>query len=96
MDALPVQKELGKSIFIDKPAQPVWQNNAEHRLMYSVKLYARKKDVLPPPPPKPAVVDSLEQASDTPVKKRRTFREFLKRLWKGHEEKSDFQQANQQ
>ena len=83
MDALPVQKELGKSIFIDKPAQPVWQNNAEHRLMYSVKLYARKKDVLPPPPPKPAVVDSLEQASDTPVKKKTNLRGIFKTFMEG-------------
>ena len=96
IDALPVQKELGRSVFIENPSTPVWLDNNIHRMTYSIKLYAKKVDVTPPPPkPKVVKTDTLQQDDrDTQTKKRKSFREFLKRIWKGPEDKTDSQNSN--
>lgn len=43
---LPVnlQADMGKSVLIPNPTTPVWNNNKEHRLIYSATLYADSED----------------------------------------------------
>jgi hypothetical protein len=44
-DQLPVQEvDLGKRVRIGESINPVWLDNQEHRLIYSVSLYSAPKD----------------------------------------------------
>src|SRR5215204_4839265 len=44
-DKLPVQEvDLGKRVRIGESAKPIWQENQDHRLIYSVSLYSEPKD----------------------------------------------------
>jgi len=47
-------------VFIDSPSQPVWKDNANHKLIYSAVLYASPNDTVQKKEPKPVVkpVDS--------------------------------------
>jgi len=55
-----VQSLMDKSVFIDSPSQPVWKDNANHKLIYSAVLYASPNDTVQKKEPKPVVkpVDS--------------------------------------
>ena len=41
-----MQTLMDKSVFIDSPAQPVWKDNANHRLVYSAALYLSPNDTV--------------------------------------------------
>ena len=44
-DKLPVQQaDLGKTVRIGESAEPVWKENHQHRLIYSVSLYSDPED----------------------------------------------------
>ncbi|MBC7827430.1 MAG: hypothetical protein H7122_06780 [Chitinophagaceae bacterium] len=44
-DKLPVQQvDLGKTVRIGESAEPVWADNQQHRLIYSVSLYSGPED----------------------------------------------------
>ena len=51
-----MQALMDKNVFIENPAQPVWQDNESHRLVYSALLYATANDTTKKEVPKPAVV----------------------------------------
>lgn len=57
-----VQALMDKGVYIDSPAQPVWKDNANHKLVYSAALYMSPADTVekkaPSPAAKPATVDS--------------------------------------
>jgi len=40
-----ITTDLGKSVRIDSPYNPVWTNNGDHRTTYSVMLYRYKADL---------------------------------------------------
>lgn len=61
-DKLPVQQEdLGKRVRIGNSRAPIWQENENHRLIYSVSLYSHAKDFKKKE--KPVIKDTLK--SDT-------------------------------
>ena len=44
-DKLPVQEvDLGKRVRLGESTKPIWQENQDHRLIYSVSLYSVPKD----------------------------------------------------
>ena len=44
-DQLPVQEvDLGKRVRIGESTKPIWEENQDHRLIYSVSLYSDPKD----------------------------------------------------
>jgi hypothetical protein len=52
---------MDKSVRIDSPQQPVWQDNQNHRLIYSAVLYASPTDTVEKKEPKPAVKIEMVQ-----------------------------------
>ncbi len=49
-DNLPVQQsDLGKTVRIGQVTEPVWKENEQHRLIYSVTLYSGPEDFKKPP-----------------------------------------------
>lgn len=76
---------LDKSIRIADTAHPVWQHNANHRLIYSAILYATPNDTVVAKKPlriskKPAFDGGDSSASGSG--KRKGFRGFLDRIFK--------------
>lgn len=62
-DKLPVQEvDLGKRVRIGESINPVWLENQEHRLIYSVSLYSEPKDFKKKEKP---VVTAPKQKQDT-------------------------------
>ena len=63
-DKLPVQQEdLGKRVRIGEVAAPVWIENENHRLIYSVSLYSDANDFKKKE--KPAVKDTVRSDTTT-------------------------------
>lgn len=60
-----VQSMMDKGVLIQTPAQPVWKDNANHKLIYSAALYATAADTVekkaPPPPVKVDTVVKKEE-----------------------------------
>ncbi len=79
-----MQTLMDKSILIDTPSSPVWRDNNNHKLVYSVLLYASPTDTreikkLPPAPPK----DTVEKK-----KERKGLKKFLDKIF-GKKKKKD-------
>lgn len=56
---------MDKSVRIDSPAQPVWKDNQNHRLIYSAVLYASPTDTVETKVEKPvAKVDSVVEKKE--------------------------------
>jgi len=47
-DKLPVQVDMGKTVRIGPSSEPVWKENEQHRLIYSVSLYGAPEDFKKP------------------------------------------------
>lgn len=60
-----IQSMMDKGVLIQQPAQPVWKDNANHKLIYSAALYATAADTVekkaPPPPVKVDTVVKKEE-----------------------------------
>jgi hypothetical protein len=62
-DKLPVQEvDLGKRVRIGESTNPIWLDNQDHRLIYSVSLYSEPKDFKTKAKP---VVTTPKQQPDT-------------------------------
>ena len=73
-----MQSMMDKSVLIDSPSSPVWKDNQNHKLVYSVFLYASPNDTVenkaPPTVQKPV--------SPEPVKKeKKGLRKFLDKIF---------------
>ena len=83
-DQLPVQEvDLGKRVRIGESLEPVWQENQNHRLIYSVSLYSELKDFKKKE--KPVIVADTSK-SDTiseyeNVKKKSGVKKFFERIF---------------
>src|SRR5690242_3993890 len=55
-----VQSLMDRSVYIGSPSQPVWKDNADHKLIYSAALYMSPNDTVQKKEPKPVAkpVDS--------------------------------------
>ncbi|MGE5519898.1 MAG: hypothetical protein ACM3VS_08240 [Candidatus Dadabacteria bacterium] len=89
---IPLQSDLGKSVLITNPSSPVWNENKEHRLIYSVALYAdssdfkrredtENKSFKEKPDNKTAQQDNTSGEEVNKDKKRTKVGEFLHRLF---------------
>lgn len=81
---LPVNAgEIGRSVKIDHPADPVWSDNSNHRMIYAVSLYTSKKDLKKEQKNdgRVAVRTVDKQASAEKEKKRSGIRKFFDRLF---------------
>lgn len=92
---------LGEKAVIAHPSLPIWKNNAQDRLVYSVNVYASSNDLkqkfqtdslnsLPPPkivvaPPKEP---SQEEKTET-EKPKSGIRKFFDKLFKGKDKEKD-------
>src|SRR4051812_15905381 len=82
--SLPVTKELGQNVFIPDHGEAVWKNNAEHKMIYSVKIYSEPIDIkaekakasLKPVPEQKLPLVVMEEK-----KKKKGIRGFLRRIW---------------
>ena len=74
------QDKLGKYVVINNPAQPVWSENSQHRLLYGVSLYASGDEVR-----RKFVEDSLRSIvrKTTPPPKKKTPAEIEEEEEKG-------------
>jgi len=84
---------LGESAEIDAPAEPVWERNAEHRLLYSVSLYAKHNDLgrkrvedslssLPRPVPRPVPATRADTIAPAGEEKKSGIRRFFENLFR--------------
>lgn len=72
-----MQPVMDKSVLVEAPSQPVWKDNANHKLIYSAVLYASPADTVEekaPPVIKPDTVVKKE-------KKRSGIRRFFDKLF---------------
>ena len=85
-----VQSMMDKGVAITNPLEPVWKDNANHKLIYSVALYATAEDTIEKKEPPPVIVkpDTVEK------KKRSGFRRFFDKLF-GKNKKGKAQGATQ-
>lgn len=60
-----IRSDLGRSILIDSPPQPVWTANKQHQLVYSAKLYADSSDFKKPSPPPSKPIASAPDSTDS-------------------------------
>ena len=81
-DKLPVQQiDLGKTVRIGQVVEPVWKENQQHRLIYSVSLYSAAEDFK-----KPAKIEVTEEYSNVAGKsqkaeKKTGVRKFFERIF---------------
>jgi len=86
---------LGEKAVITRPSSPIWKNNAQDKLVYSVNVYSSSNDLKQKfhtdslnslPPPKVAVTPSKEikQEEKTETEKPRSgIRKFFDKIFKG-------------
>ena len=83
-DKLPVQEvDLGKRVRIGESLNPVWLENQDHRLIYSVSLYSEPKDfkkkekpIVTASKPKQDTMSELEKAE-----KKSGVKKFIERIF---------------
>lgn len=96
---------LGEKAVITHPSSPIWKNNAQDRLVYSVNLYASGNDLkqkyytdsvnsLPKPvttdtPKKTASKEEDQQDSPEPEKPKSGIRKFFEKLFGGGKDKNN-------
>ena len=90
-DKLPVQQEdLGKRVRIGDLAAPVWRENENHRLIYSVSLYSDAKDFKKKE--KPVVKDTLKSdtlTTEEKVEKKSGVKKFFEKIFPSKKKKNN-------
>lgn len=95
-----MQALMDKNVFIENPSQPVWQDNENHRLVYSALLYATANDTTKKAAPKPTV-SAPKPAKDSAAveKERKGLAKFFNKIFgkkknklKAEEEKKEAEQ----
>lgn len=84
-----IQSDLGKGAVITNPSQPVWANNKEHRLEYSVELYADSADFKGPKPVKKTQV-AKPQPQVQQEKKKSSVKRFFDKIFHRRRGKDHF------
>ena len=74
-----MQAIMDKSVFIDSPADPVWKDNQNHKLLYSALLYATPNDTMQKKEPKPEAQKTV--MPDTIKKERKGLRKFFDKIF---------------
>ncbi|MEI6949251.1 hypothetical protein V9K67_18850 [Paraflavisolibacter sp. H34] len=88
-----LQQGLDKNVMLNDPPLPVWKENEQHRLVYSVSFYASPEDFKekPPPPqgPVPYPQGEISQGDTTavPEKREKGIKGFFNRLFGKKEKK---------
>jgi hypothetical protein len=91
-DKLPVQQvDLGKRVRIGESLGPVWKENQNHRLIYSVSLYSEPKDFKKK---EKAPVVTVSEKSDTvdeldKTEKKSGVKKFFERIFPPKKKKKD-------
>ncbi len=92
---------LGEKAVITQPSSPVWENNAQDKLIYSVNVYVSSKELrqkfqadsissLPPPKPVAAPVKDTQQVKKPEKDKPKSgLRKFFDKIFKGKEKNRD-------
>lgn len=92
---------LGEKAVISKPSSPIWKNNDQDKLVYSVNLYSSPNDLKQKfhtdslsslPPPKVAVTppkDVKQQEKPEEEKPKSGFKKFLDKIFKGKDKAKD-------
>jgi hypothetical protein len=96
-----VQALMDKSAFIQSPSDPVWQDNENHRLVYSASLYATPADTVAKKPVTKVVAKKPEKRPDSTSvlkKERKGLGKFIEKIFSRKKEKKegDTQQQQQQ
>ncbi len=88
---------MDKQAPIENPSQPVWQDNANHKLVYSALLYATPNDTVEKKaPPKPVVkTKPADDSSEVEKKERKGLRRFLDKIFGGKKKEKDKQEEEQ-
>jgi hypothetical protein len=76
-----MQSMMDKSVFLDSFSQPIWKDNQNHRLIYSVALYATPEDTIERKPPPPPVVQAPVNTDSSVKKEKKGLRKFLDKLF---------------
>jgi len=86
-DKLPVQQEdLGKRVRIADSPAPIWRENQNHRLIYSVSLYSDPEDFKKKE--KPVVKDTLKSDSLISEEKKSGVKKFFERIFPSKKKKN--------
>ena len=79
-DQLPVQEvDLGKRVRIGESTTPIWEENQDHRLIYSVSLYSDPKDFKKKE--KPVVTTSKEKPDTLTAQEQAEKKSGVKKLF---------------
>ncbi|HEV7329688.1 MAG TPA: hypothetical protein VGN63_01510 [Flavisolibacter sp.] len=79
-----MQALMDKNVFIENPSEPVWEDNENHRLVYSALLYATPNDTTKKEVPKPTVSTQPKPSKDTVAeteKERKGLRKFFDKIF---------------
>lgn len=75
---------MDKHVAIQGPADPVWKDNENHKLVYSALLYATANDTMARKPiPKPVKQKTAVDSSKLVKKERKGIRRFLDKIFGG-------------
>ncbi|MDQ3278047.1 MAG: hypothetical protein M3Q06_06960 [Bacteroidota bacterium] len=91
-----MQALMDKSVLIQNPAQPVWENNENHRLVYSALLYATASDTTKKEAPKSKIVSSKseEDSVKEAAKDRKGLRKFFDKIFGKNKKDKDKGEKN--
>lgn len=79
---LPVQEvDLGKRVRIGESAEPVWKENQQHRLIYSVSLYSDPEDFKKEQKTVIAASEKSNAPKSEKVEKKSGMKKFLERIF---------------
>lgn len=78
-----MQALMDKNVFIENPSQPVWQDNENHRLVYSALLYATPHDTTSKAAPGPTVMrpDPPQDTVQEAEKERKGLGKFFDKIF---------------
>lgn len=77
-----VKNLMDKGVLIEHPAQPVWQDNAKHKLVYSALLYATPSDTLEKKEaPRPVKKTGTASDNSKEKKERKGLGKFLDKIF---------------
>ena len=72
-----MQGLMDKNVFVASPADPVWKDNQNHKLIYSALLYTAPADTQPDKIVKPTIIETPKPVA----KKRSGFRRFFDKIF---------------
>lgn len=86
---LPVQQsDLGKTVRIGQVTEPVWRENEQHRLIYSVSLYSAPEDFKKPPKVEVSQENKPKLSSDSQKAEKKTgVGKFFERIFASKKKK---------